>query len=83
MEVRGIAVTIRRIRILVRCAVLCVGLAATTVGASAADPWIGVWTLNRAKSASSHPDEIPLNSTLIFRDNPGQQVLSVGVTLPG
>jgi hypothetical protein len=56
-------------------AMLFIGLALVLpAGAYAADAWIGVWTLNHAKSTGTYAEEIPLNSTLIFRVNPNQEV---------
>lgn len=47
---------------------------AAALSAFAADPWIGVWQLNRFTSTVSRPQDLPLNETLVFQSQPGQQV---------
>ena len=50
-------------------------MGATVASLSAADPWIGAWTLNRTKSHVTRAEDMPLDSRLVFVDDKGQQRL--------
>jgi hypothetical protein len=47
------------------------------LASAATDPWMGSWVLNRAKSKSSSPQVIPLNSVLTFQKDHGQKILLI------